>query len=217
MKGLLEGLYRSPLGRVMSFLGHLLARLHQPFMVYGFTDRATGLFRKYSRLSSSVSIMNPAALSMADHVWVWHYSILDATEGLVIEEGAQIGAWVGIFTHGSENSIRLLGRQFVHIPNSQRYGYSRGPVRIGAYTFIGAGSAVLPGVSIGKGCLIGAGSLVTRDIPDYSVAVGNPAQVKGSTLKIDSRFFKEQDVSGTYYDAEGLRRIQEFLRNGSTL
>lgn len=33
------------------------------------------------------------------------------------------------------------------------------------------------GVSIGKGCTIGAGSVVTRDIPDYSVAVGNPARV----------------------------------------
>ena len=51
-----------------------------------------------------------------------------------------------------------------------------GPV-IGDFTRIGANSTILPGVKIGKNCLIGAGSVVTQDIPDHSVAVGNPAQV----------------------------------------
>ena len=42
---------------------------------------------------------------------------------------------------------------------------------------IGANSVVVAGVHIGKRCQIGAGSVVTKDIPDYSVAVGNPAKV----------------------------------------
>ena len=42
---------------------------------------------------------------------------------------------------------------------------------------IGANSVVLSGVTIGKRCQIGAGSVVTKDIPPYSVAVGNPARV----------------------------------------
>ena len=42
---------------------------------------------------------------------------------------------------------------------------------------IGVGSILLPGVTIGEGAIIGAGSVVTRDIPDYSVAVGSPARV----------------------------------------
>ena len=100
------------MGAVLSFIANIIARVHQPFMVYGIVDPATKKFRKFSRLSSSVVILSKPKLSIDDHVWVWHHSILDATEGIIIEEGAQIGAWVGIFSHGSEKSIRLLSSIF---------------------------------------------------------------------------------------------------------
>lgn len=56
-------------------------------------------------------------------------------------------------------------------------------VEIGDGTFLGFGSVVLPNVRIGKGCVIGANSVVTRDIPDYSVAAGAPAKVLRSVRK----------------------------------
>lgn len=43
--------------------------------------------------------------------------------------------------------------------------------------WIGAGATVLPGVSIGKYAIVGAGAIVTKDVPDYSVVVGIPAKV----------------------------------------
>lgn len=49
--------------------------------------------------------------------------------------------------------------------------------KIGNNVFIGAGSIVLPGVTIGNNVVIGAGSIVSKDIPDNSVAAGNPARV----------------------------------------
>lgn len=55
--------------------------------------------------------------------------------------------------------------------------YSRGPITIGEGTWIGASATILDGVTIGKGCVIGAGALVTKDIPDYTVAIGSPAKV----------------------------------------
>ncbi|WP_296014180.1 acyltransferase [uncultured Treponema sp.] len=51
------------------------------------------------------------------------------------------------------------------------------PVFIGEETIVGMGARILPGVKIGKHCCIGANSVVTQDIPDYSVAVGIPAKV----------------------------------------
>ncbi len=51
------------------------------------------------------------------------------------------------------------------------------PVTIGDGCWIGEKVCVLPGVSIGKKCIIGAGSVVTKSIPDYSIAVGNPARI----------------------------------------
>lgn len=51
------------------------------------------------------------------------------------------------------------------------------PVTIGDDCWIGGGTVICPGVTIGKRCVIGAGSVVTKDIPDDSLAVGNPAKV----------------------------------------
>ncbi len=57
---------------------------------------------------------------------------------------------------------------------SKEYAY---PVTIGEDCWIGGGAIICPGVTIGNRCVIGAGSVVTKDIPDDSVAVGNPARV----------------------------------------
>jgi acetyltransferase-like isoleucine patch superfamily enzyme len=113
-------------------------------------------------------------------------------EGIDIGEGCQISSWVGIFTHGSQSAIRLLGDQYVHTPNRVRGGYDRGSVVIGKYSFIGPGSIVLPGVTIGKGCLITAGTVVTKNIADYSVVAGQPGRIVGNTIESDARQFKEQ-------------------------
>ena len=206
---ILEKLYRSRLGYLMSLFARKIDCIHKPFMVYGYYDYPSKIFRKYTRFSSTVTVMNQRNMSIGDFVWVWHYTILDATEGLDIGTGCQIGAWVGIFTHGSENSIRLLGQDFVNIDNSLRSGYTRGKVKIGEFTFIGAHSIILPGVTVGKGCLIASGCLITKDIPDYSLVVGAPGKVVGSTLEIDKRFFLSKDYSSTYYDKEALSKLNQ--------
>ncbi len=51
------------------------------------------------------------------------------------------------------------------------------PVKVGDGAWIGARVTLLPGVTLGRWCVIGAGAVVTRDIPDYGVAVGVPARV----------------------------------------
>lgn len=68
-------------------------------------------------------------------------------------------------------------------------------VRIGEDSFIGQKCLILPGVSIGRNCIIGAGSLVNKDIPDNSVAAGVPAKIIDETkswiikrLEKDSEF-----------------------------
>lgn len=54
------------------------------------------------------------------------------------------------------------------------------PITIGADCWLGGGAIVCPGVTIGAGCVIGAGAVVTKDVPAYSLAVGNPARVARS-------------------------------------
>lgn len=73
------------------------------------------------------------------------------------------------------NNVHIIA----HDASTKRsLGFSKiGLVTIGNDTFIGQNSTILPNVKIGKNCIIGAGSVVTKDIPDDTVYAGNPAQL----------------------------------------
>jgi len=63
-------------------------------------------------------------------------------------------------------------------------------ISIGDYSFIGTNSVLLPGTKIGKGVLIGAGSVVRGTIPDFSIVIGNPARVIGDSREYCEKFFQ---------------------------
>ena len=60
-------------------------------------------------------------------------------------------------------------------------------------TWIGAGAIIVPGVKIGKNVVIGAGSVVTKDIPDGVVAVGNPCRVLREVGEHDREYFYKSE------------------------
>jgi virginiamycin A acetyltransferase len=68
---------------------------------------------------------------------------------------------------------------------------TKGPIIIEEDVWIGSNSIIMPGVKIGRGSVIGGGSVVTRDIPMYSIAYGNPAVVKSKRFKNDKIEFLE--------------------------
>lgn len=75
-----------------------------------------------------------------------------------------------------------------------RYQYNM-PVHIGRNCWIGAGVIIVPGITIGDNVVIGAGSIVTRDIPDNVVAVGNPCKVLREVNERDREFyFKDRRI-----------------------
>ena len=61
-------------------------------------------------------------------------------------------------------------------------GFEEKPVSIGDDVWLGRRVMIMPGVKIGNGCVIGAGAVVTKDIPDYSIACGVPAKVVRNRL-----------------------------------
>jgi len=65
------------------------------------------------------------------------------------------------------------------VPMMKQGMYTRGPVIIGDDVWIGAAARVLDGVTVGRGAIIGAGAVVTRDVPAYAIAAGVPAKVIG--------------------------------------
>jgi len=201
-------LYFSPFGRIISIVQNALSIFSRPFMVYGYKRKIDGKYLKNTRISSSSIILNPEKLKIENNVWLWHYSVIDSSNGVIIGEGCQIGAWVGIFTHSSHVAIRLYGENYIHYPIEEREGYVKGAVSIGAYTFIGAKSIVLPGTNIGKGSIVSAGSIVKGEFPDYSIIAGNPAKVIGDTRKMDEGYFKKGVNFDNYYDKEILNSFK---------
>lgn len=69
--------------------------------------------------------------------------------------------------------------------NPKRFCYAK-PVRIGGNCWFGANVVVCPGVTVGDGCVIGAGSVVTRDVPPHTFAAGNPCRVIRALSEADS-------------------------------
>lgn len=111
-------------------------------------------------------------------------TVLD-TSLVIIGDRVQMGPNVSIYTAGHETSV-LSRRKFVE------FGH---PVRIGNDCWIGGCVIILPGVTIGEGSTIGAGSVVTKDIPPFSVAVGAPCRVKKT---IPSAEEEEKDPNNPY-------------------
>ncbi|KQP97660.1 hypothetical protein ASG06_17995 [Rathayibacter sp. Leaf185] len=69
--------------------------------------------------------------------------------------------------------------------------YRLAPITIGDDSFIGARSTILPGVRIGSGCIVAAGSIVTKSVPSGAIVGGNPARVIGETATFRERALRE--------------------------
>lgn len=94
------------------------------------------------------------------------FTVLDEVR-VIIGDNAFIGPNVSLYTpcHPTTPKERNTGVQWAK------------PIKIGNSVWIGGSVTILPGVSIGDNCTIGAGSVVTKDIPANSIAVGNPCRV----------------------------------------
>lgn len=84
--------------------------------------------------------------------------------------------------------VATAGHPILPELREKAYQYNA-PVHIGRCCWIGAGAVILPGVTIGNGSVIGAGSVVTRDIPENVVAVGNPCRVLREINEHDREYY----------------------------
>jgi len=117
----------------------------------------------YSEIAFDVKIGNDVKVHSDCHIY----------EETVIEDGARLNP--GVF---------VLNTKYPYRPGKEPEIES---VIIKEKAKIGACSIIMPGVTIGKEALIGAGSLVTKDVPDYAIAFGRPAQVKGDVRELKDK------------------------------
>ncbi|MCI8715343.1 MAG: sugar O-acetyltransferase [Oscillospiraceae bacterium] len=117
-----------------------------------------------------------------------------ANYGLTMVDDTHI--YVGDCTmFGPNVVVATAGHPILPELREQQYQYNM-PVRIGRNCWIGAGAIILPGITIGDNVVVGAGSVVTRDLPDSVVAVGNPCRVLREVGERDRRFyFKDRRIA----------------------
>lgn len=167
----------------------------EPAMIYSY--KHLGQVLKDTRVSSSTVITDKKNLLLADNVFIGHFNFIESSNKISLSEGVQVTNYISILTHSSHVSIRLYGSQYRN--NKDLKGYKTGSVTIGKYTFVGPHSTILPGSTIGKGCLIAAYSMVRGDYPDFSIIEGNPAVVVGDTREMDKKYLEEFPELNEYY------------------
>ena len=136
------------------------------------SDRHQLLAERFAAVGKDAVVRSPFHcdygfnISLGDAVFLnFNCVILDVVQ-VVIGDRTQIGPGVQILTadHPRDAAGRASGLEFGR------------PIRIGRNVWIGGGAIILPGVSVGDDAVIGAGSVVTRDIPAGATALGNPAR-----------------------------------------
>jgi UDP-2-acetamido-3-amino-2,3-dideoxy-glucuronate N-acetyltransferase len=94
--------------------------------------------------------------------------------GVTVEDGAFIGPHVCLANDRQPRSVNADGSLKADAD------WSVSPILVRAGAAIGAGSVVLPGVTVGRWAMVGAGSVVTRDVAEHELVAGNPARRRGS-------------------------------------
>lgn len=108
-------------------------------------------------------------IEFGNDVYIGGYCQIHAISKVSIGNGCVLSEYVYIsdLSHGMDPKLGLIMKQELH---------SKGDVIIGESTFIGFGVSILPGVTIGKHCIVGTRSVVTKSFPDYTMIAGSPAK-----------------------------------------
>jgi acetyltransferase-like isoleucine patch superfamily enzyme len=168
------------------------------------------------RLDRSTVLLNPAGLRIGDNTRIDAFCLISAFgSGVSVGRNVHIAAGAYIFGSGGvtiEDFAGLSARSIIYSANDDYSGeYLTGPtiepelravrtapVRVGRHAVVGAGSIILPGVTLGDGSAIGALSLIKEDVDAFTIVAGSPARA----VKTRSRRLLVRE-------AELLRREQE--------
>ena len=135
----------------------------------------------YSYIDTNVQLEVEAPIRIGRYVHIAPNVYIDSGAEVIIgdyaaiADGTKIYAVSNTYRSPDGKEDRLLSLSACAPPELQCI--ERAPITIEEYAFLGLNCVVLPGVRIGKGAVIGAGSVVTKDIPPYAIAVGIPAKV----------------------------------------
>lgn len=136
---------------------------------------------------SNEDYLRSLGVQIGAHSWISTREF--PSEGYLIKIGdyVRIAGGTSFYTHGGLWSIRFYNND----PDIEHFG----KIEVGDYTSIGAHCMIMPGVKIGKNCVIAGGSVVTKSIPDGCMVAGNPAKFIGYTDDFYKRIKEKNDFA----------------------
>lgn len=170
----------------LDFKGHARKLLQEyNTLVYEQKKEKESILKElFAKIGTKVSVASPFLCDYGRNIYIGNNVSINMNctfvdcNNIVIGDDVLIASNVQLYTatHPVELAERYVpdNGQEAERPVFRTYAL---PITIGSGCWLGGGVIVLPGVTIGDGSVIGAGSVVTRDIPDNSLAVGNPCRV----------------------------------------
>jgi acetyltransferase-like isoleucine patch superfamily enzyme len=148
--------------------GMLLAHIPSYRVRHVLYRRGLGLrLERGAHIHKGLEIRSGRKVSIGSGSIIGFDCILDGRGGITVGRNVNLSSEVAIWT-------------LQHAPNDPRFGLSEGPVRVGDRAWLSYRAVLLPGVTIGEGAVIAAGSIVTNDVAPFSIVAGAPAQPIGT-------------------------------------
>lgn len=191
LKNMLRGdLYKAQGDTIKTMRKELLDKLHSynhlPYNDFEFRDKL--ILDILGKGGKNIKITPPVYFDYGKHTFIGDnfYANFDCifldVNHITIGNNVMFGPRVGLYTasHPIDKDVRNTGLE---------YGK---PIKIGHNVWIGGNAVVMPGVTIGDNTIIGAGSVVTKDIPSDVIAAGNPCKVIRKINNSDKLYWKEK-------------------------
>lgn len=158
------------------FKVHIFSVYMPIWFVRKFVFRLVGVkIGKGSVIHMGAKFFNPSGVSVGVDTMVGDNAFLDGRDKLKIGNHVDIASQVLIYN--SEHDLE-----------SETFAAINAPVEIEDYVFIGPRAIILPGVKVGKGAVVAAGAVVTKDVPEFTMVGGVPAKVIGERKNKDPHY-----------------------------